>query len=68
MLLYGPKPCANVTGARGLRGSGNTLPTYEIVVHSSKYRSQSLSIFRTSDKGNQRTKELLFKYSYYINR
>ena len=52
MLLYGPKPCANVTGARGLRGGGNTLPTYEIVVHSSKYRSQSLSIFRTSDKGN----------------
>ena len=50
MLLYGPKP-SNLGGARSLKGGGNTLPTFEIIVHSSKYTSQSLSIFRTSDKG-----------------
>ena len=51
MLLYGPKP-SNLSGARSLKGGGNNLPTYEIVVHSAKYTSQSLSVFRTSDKGN----------------
>ena len=51
MLLYGPKP-ATMGGARSLKGGGNPVPSYEIVVHSSKYTSQSLSLFRTSDKGN----------------
>ena len=51
MLLYGPKP-ATTGGARSLKGGGNPVPSYEIAVHSSKYTSQSLSLFRTSDKGN----------------
>ena len=51
MLLYGPKPRA-MGGARNLKGGGSPVPSYEIVVHSSKYTSQSLSLFRTSDKGN----------------
>ena len=54
MLLYGPKP-ATMGGARSLKGGGNPVPSYEIVVHSSKYTSQSLSLFRTSDKGNLST-------------
>ena len=51
MLLYGPKP-AMTGGSRSLKGGGNPVPSYEIVAHSSKYTSQSLSLFRTSDKGN----------------
>ena len=51
MLLYGPKPAA-MGGVRNLKGGGNPVPSYEIVVHSSNYTSQSLSLFRTSDKGN----------------
>ena len=51
MLLYGPKPAA-MGSARNLKGGGSPVPSYEIVVHSSKYTSQSLSLFRTSDKGN----------------
>ena len=50
MLLYGPKP-SNLSGARSLKGDGKALPTFEIAVHSSKYSTQSLSIFRTADKG-----------------
>ena len=50
MLLYGPKP-PNQSGARSLKSGGDNLPTYEIVIHSKKYTSQSLSVFRTSDKG-----------------
>ena len=51
MALYGPKPAAGLGGARSLRGGGNTLPTYEIVVHSEKYRTQNLSVLRTSEEG-----------------
>ena len=51
LLLYGPKPPTNQGGARSLKGDGKALPTFEIAVHSSKYSTQSLSIFRTSDKG-----------------
>ena len=51
LLLYGPKPPTNQGGARSLKGDGKPLPTFEIAVHSSKYSTQSLSIFRTSDKG-----------------
>ena len=51
MALYGPKPATGLSGARSLRGGGNTLPTYEIVVHSEKYRNQNLSVLRTTDEG-----------------
>ena len=51
LLLYGPKPPTNQGGARSLKGDGKPLPTFEIAVHSSKYSTQSLSIFRTADKG-----------------
>ena len=50
MLLYGPKP-VTMGGAGKLKEVGNPVLSYEIVVQSSKYTSQSLSLFRTSDKG-----------------
>ena len=51
MLLYGPKP-VTIGGAGKLKEVENPVVSYEIVVQSSKYNSQSLSLFRTSDKGN----------------
>ena len=51
MSLYGPKP-VTIGGAGKLKEVENPVVSYEIVVQSSKYNSQSLSLFRTSDKGN----------------
>ena len=69
MALYGPKPAAGLGGARSLRGGGNTLPTYEIVVHSEKYRTQNLSVLRTSEEGKWCTniKETLSKVPVKMN-
>ena len=49
MLLYGPKTPSGLQGVRSMKGGGDTLPTYEIVVHSEKYRHQNLSIYRSTD-------------------
>ena len=49
MLLYGPKAPSGLQGVRSMKGGGDTIPTYEIVVHSEKYRHQNLSIYRSTD-------------------
>ena len=58
LLLYGPKPPTNQGGARSLKGDGKALPTFEIALHSSKYSTHSLSIFRSSDNGKNYNQSL----------
>ena len=56
IMLYGPKPAATTTGRGRGTSAAEANDTYDIVVHTEKHKTQSLSIFRSATEAEARVR------------